>query len=249
MVLLWLVLSVAYGWTSDTPCHTITLEDIESITPPAILVLGERRGMQPDLYRARRAASTLAQHHPTTMVIQGIPHKYQPVLDRYISGRLHPVDVPELLNWEAENGFPWSSYRQLMSVHSQGVEVVAGGVQHTDIPAKTSFPIAPGYIEVLRDVMSEHLMPFEYEQSFVQRVSWVDYQLSKMALSKWNGSGFLLVLADRMHVEGGYGLPYQLEKASGLPVHSIVLVPNPKRCYPGDSQWVSSLFPMALPGN
>ena len=54
MLLLWTAL--AFG---DDACNSVSLTDILAVPEPAIIVLGERRGAQPDLARAMRVVKGL----------------------------------------------------------------------------------------------------------------------------------------------------------------------------------------------
>ena len=62
-------------------------------------------------------------------------------------------------------------------------------------------------------------------------------------LDGWNGEGYLVVVTNRTRVEGGKGVPWQIDMELEQPVHSFVLawgVEPP--CYAGDQVWKPGFF-------
>jgi hypothetical protein len=215
-------------------CEQTTIGALAKQPAPAIFVLGERRGTQPDLARAHRLVNRLTNTgEPVTLALQSVPRGKQAVLDRYAQGVLPSTDLPGLLDWSAANGFPYRPYEPLVTAAIQETEVLAVGVAAESRPADTPVPLAPGYIAVLQDAMSGHLMPPELEGRFVQTVSWVDHRVAKQAIENWDEQGYLVIVADRLHVEGSKGISWQASRMSGAEVVTVNLS-GPGACYPGD---------------
>jgi hypothetical protein len=85
-------------------------------------------------------------------------------------------------------------------------------------------------------------MPPELESRFVEQVAWIDHQLATKALEGWDGNGFLVVLVDRFHVQGGLGVPWQLARLTEAPVSAALLADAGSRCVETDRVLKGSLF-------
>jgi hypothetical protein len=109
-------------------------------------------------------------------------------------------------------------------------------------PADAALAVPPVYIHVLADALGEGPMPAELETRFVEQVAWIDTQLATKALEGWNGEGFLVVLVDRLHVQGGLGVAWQLERLTELPVSAALLADAGTRCVESDRILRGSLF-------
>ncbi|MCB9679221.1 MAG: ChaN family lipoprotein [Alphaproteobacteria bacterium] len=215
-------------------CEQTTLGELAATPGPAVFVLGERMGTQPDLARAARLVSKLrGTGAPVTVALQALPPDRQPVLDRYAKGELQSVDLPGLLDWGAANGFPYGAYEQLVTGAAWGGEVIAIGAPVEARPADTPVPIPPGYIAILQDGMAGHPMPVPLESAFVQTVTWLDFRLARSAIEGWKGEGYLVIVADRTHVEGGKGIGWQAQRLTEAPVKSVLLG-GPGSCYDKD---------------
>jgi hypothetical protein len=111
--------------------------------------------------------------------------------------------------------------------------VVGVGLDPTMRPTDAQIPIPPGYIHVLGDALGQPL-PVELESRFLQTVAWRDYAIASAAIEAWDGEGYLVILADRLHVEGGLGVSWQASLMTEAPVHAFVLADAESRCYDGD---------------
>ena len=215
-------------------CTQTTITELAEIPAPAVFVLGERKGTQPDLWRANRVISRLrSSGEPITVALQAVPADKQPVLDRYENGEIEPSDLPGLLDWHARWGFPWQPYERLVTGALHEDRVIGVGLRVEPQPEDAIAPRPPGYIRVLSDAMGGHYMPPELEPGFVQTVSWFDHRTAKTAYEGWNGRGYLIVIADRLHVEGGKGISWHLQRLVDVPVTTVDLG-GPGACYDGD---------------
>ncbi|MEZ4317313.1 MAG: ChaN family lipoprotein [Myxococcota bacterium] len=215
-------------------CEQTTLSDLAALEAPAVLVLGERKGTQPDLGRAARLITRLrGTGEPVTVALEAIPTEKQAVLDRYATGEMQSLDLPGLLDWSATNGFPWESYQRLATEAAWGSEVLAVGVPIEAKPTDTPVPIPPGYIAILQDGMAGHFMPVALESRFVQLVTWYDHRIARASVEGWKGEGYLVIVADRTHVEGGKGIGWQAQRITDKPV-TTVLLSGPGSCYDKD---------------
>lgn len=215
-------------------CTPSTLGELAQIEAPAVLVLGERKGTQPDLWRATRLVGRLrSTGEPVTVALQAVDLDAQPVLDRYGAGEIEPSDLPGLLGWQQHWGFPYRPYERLVTGALHGDRVVGVGVQVERQPPDAVAPRPPGYARILGDAMAGHYMPPELEPAFAQTVSWFDHRTARAAMEGWNGRGFLVVIADRLHVEGGKGIGWQLQRMVEAQV-STVSLGGPGACYEGD---------------
>jgi hypothetical protein len=82
--------------------------------------------------------------------------------------------------------------------------------------------------------MAGHFMPVPLEAEFVQTVTWMDHRLARAAIEGWKGKGYLVIVADRTHVEGGKGIGWQAQRLTDAPV-TTVLLSGPGSCYDKDA--------------
>ena len=87
-VFLWSLFQAAIA--APNTCVPIDASDILEIPPPAVIVLGERHGMQPDLRRAERITKGLQRAAPVTIALEAIHQKHQVVLDNFAANKLEP---------------------------------------------------------------------------------------------------------------------------------------------------------------
>jgi len=227
-MIFWISTALAAG------CSQTSLTELATIPSPAVFVLGERRGTHPDLARASRLVARLrSSGEPVTVALDVVSADKQPVLDRYADGQVPSVDLPALLDWAAITGFPYDPYQKLLTAAAYGSEVLAVGVPTEPKPTSIPVPIPPGYIAVLQDGMSGHYMPVALESRFVQMVTWKDFRIARTAIEAWNGDGYLVIVADRTHVEGGKGVGWQAQRLTDAKVHTILL-DGPAACYDKD---------------
>ena len=224
-----LLLSVALA----SPCEVVPLSTATRVPAPAVIVLGERKGHHPDLLRAERIVTRLAKTAPVTVAMEAIHRDHQDIITRYEAGNLSPSDLPDLLEWNTYWGFDFWRYERLVTSSVIGAHVIAVGLDPTVRPADAQFPIPPGYIHILGDAMG-HPVPVELESRFLQTVTWRDHAIARAATESWDGNGYLIILADRLHVEGGLGVSWQAARLTEAPVHAFVLANAVSNCYDGD---------------
>jgi uncharacterized iron-regulated protein len=226
-MILWLASALAGGCTPTTVAALTTFEH------PAVFVLGERKGTQPDLGRAHRLAARWSDQTAVTLALQAVAAEQQPILDRYEAGTLDASDLPGLLDFASTWGFPWSPYSKLATAADRGDRVTAIGLRYAPQPDDAAVPRPPGYTQILTDTMAGHYMPAELEPQFAQNVAYLDHRMARLAVDGWSGKGVLIVVADRLHVEGGKGIAYQIGRMVDVPVHTVNLG-GPGACYDGD---------------
>ncbi len=208
--------------------------DLVAINTPAVIVLGERKGTQPDLARAAKIVAKLQKLGSVTVALQAVPTEHQAVLDQYSRGTLTVDALEAALHIQDTWGFPFAPYLPLVTAADDGVRVLGiGGA----IPARTPddvLPVPPSYIHVLGDAMGDALMPVELERRFVERVAWTDHVLAARAFKAWDAQGSLVIIADRLHVEGGKGVSWQAQRLTSVRVHTAILSASNTPCYSGD---------------
>jgi hypothetical protein len=101
-------------------------------------------------------------------------------------------------------------------------------------PPDVTLAVPPVYFHVLADALGEGPMPPELETRFVEQVAWIDQQLATKALEGWTEEGYLVVLVDRLHVQGGLGVAWQLERMTEVPVSAALLADAGTRCVESD---------------
>ncbi|MEQ1501191.1 MAG: ChaN family lipoprotein [Myxococcota bacterium] len=210
-------------------CEKTTIGKIAAVTAPAVIVLGERKGTLPDLARARRV----------TLALQAVRAEHQDVLDTYSRGEVSIETMPAAIAWETSWGFPFEVYAPLIATargrgDQPGVKLVAIGGDYLPRPPDQTLTLPPGYITVLADGMGESPVPVELETPFVEFVAWNERQLAERALAAWDGTGVLVIVVDRFHVEGGMGVAWEAQSLTDAPVSAALLATADGQCYTGD---------------
>ncbi len=229
---LWLGLAMA------GECVEVGLEEVTDVPAPAVIVLGERFGHQPDLKRADRVIATLARRGPVTVAVEAVSAEYQPVLDRFGAGELDAPDLPGLMGWDRSWRFSWKRYEPVVTSALIGARVRAIGVPAEPVPDGAALRLPPRYADVLESSMGPEPVPRGMEARFVQSVAWRDQRMAELAVRDWDGEGYVVVLVGRASVEGGLGIGWQIGGMVDAPVHHVSLVHggNPL-CLDGDRVW------------
>lgn len=234
----WLAATLLSAPAPAAECETVSFRDVIDVEAPAVIVLGERHGHQPDLRRAGRVVSRLARTAPVQVGIEAVHQRYQPVLDAFAAGRADASDLPELMDWEGSWGFRWRPYQPVVTAAVDGATVRAAGLDLGPMPEDAQVPIPPAYFDILRDAMAGHEMDPSMASGFVAAMAWRDHRIAALSAEGWSGEGYLVIVTGRGHVEGGKGVNWQVQRMVDAPVHSFVLAkgPNPP-CHPGDKLW------------
>jgi hypothetical protein len=235
---MWLALIAASAaFAQDAPpqtCTKTTIGKVTAVQPPAVIVLGERKGTLPDLSRARSIVKKLLKKGPVTLALQAVRTDHQAVLDQLAAGTLPVEQVPAALDWENSWGFPFEAYEPLLETSALGVKLVGIGQDFTLRPPDQTVQLPPGYFAMLADPMGDNPVPPELETPFAEFVAWADKGLAQTAVSAWDGQGTLVIVVDRYFVEGGGGVPFQASKLTTAPVSAVILADAGSKCYPGD---------------
>lgn len=219
------------------------MTDILAVPPPAVIVLGERHGTQPDLARATRIVRSLHERAPVTLALEAVHEQQQSVLDEFADGDIEYEALPEALSWEETWGYDWAPYARLVTSATTDVRVLAAGTDLGKAPEDARYPIPSGYISILRDAMAGHDMPLDMEERFVRSMAWRDFKIASLATGPWDQKGYLVIVTGRGHIEGGKGVNWQAEQVVDVPVRSYVLAWGKQPpCYAGDSVWKPGLF-------
>jgi hypothetical protein len=230
----WLIAAAMAG----DACEHVKLGDIVDVSAPAVVVLGERYGHQPDLSRAHKVVAKLRKRGDVTVAVGSVQARHQPLLDGFASGRLDASDLPGLMDWDNTWGFSWKAYEPLVTAGSRGDHVVGIGVPYGPRPADASMPIPPRYVDVLRAGMGGHEVSPGTAAQLVQAMAWRDFRMAQLAVEGWDQDGFLVVVVGRGQVEGGKGVAWQLARMTRAPVHAAVLAAgDDPPCYAGDRLW------------
>ncbi|MCA9490384.1 MAG: ChaN family lipoprotein [Myxococcales bacterium] len=230
-MLLWTLASVALA----DGCTKTSVGKLTILPEPGVLVLGDRKGTVPDLKRAKAIVSKLSRRGPVTVALQAFRlGEHQPALDALAEGRMTVDQIPSAVDWENTWGFPFEAYAPLLSLAGPDVHLVGIGQPYQPLPDDQTVPLPPGYIHILSDAMSDAPIPVDLETPYVAEVAWADHRFAKAAIDAWDGKGTLVIVVDRMHVEGGLGVGWQAQRLTGSPVVQAMLANGESRCYAGD---------------
>ena len=218
-----------WAWAT---CGPVGMAELVTVDRPAVFVLGVRDGVPSDLRRAARVIRRLRGAGPVTVALQVVPVEQQAALDAYQRGDVPTGSLPDALAWDAAQP-SFTTWLPVFEGAGLGDTLNAVGHPLTRAPDGIDVPRAPGHSAVLADAMQEHWMPPAYETRFAAHVAWLERRVARDALASWSGEGALVVLASRLHVEGGKGLTFQLGTQTERPVHGVLLG-GPGRFYEGD---------------
>lgn len=236
---MWLALWIAGAWAQGA-CSYVGFADVVAPAAPAVIVLGERHGYQPDLGRAGKVVRALSERAPVRVALEAVHHKYQGVLDAFAHGQIDVSDLPARLEWTDSWGFAYRPYAALVEAAERlpNATVIGAGLDLGPKPDDANVPLPSRYMDLLRPAMGGHPIPLEQEGSFVQAMAWRDYGIASAALQGWDGQGYLVILTGRGHVEGGKGVAWQAGHLTQVPVSAFVLAPGKEPpCLSGDQLW------------
>jgi len=238
---MWLL--IAWMSASAQTCTEIDGGDVLAVPPPAVIVLGERPGVTRDGRRAGRLIRQLGAIAPVTVAVESVAEDLQPALDRYARGEVPTERLDAQLEWDARVGLPYAAAAPVLTSSLHGAQVVAIGSQTWEPPEEIEVPVAPAYLQVLRDSMGDAAMPRAREADFLTFVAWRDHALADRAISAWDGRGYLVVVTHRNRVEGGYGVAWQAAGLTEAAVEPFVLAwGDEPPCYSGDRVWKETLW-------
>ena len=233
---MWWTLLMATALAQNT-CEKVGLSTIADVPAPAVIVLGERPGAWPDLLRVEKLVHKLRRDEQVSLAFQAVNRDKQSVLDQFEDAKLRQTDLPSLLDWAAHWTMPFDHYQPLIAMAELDVQLIAAGSDVELRPADARVPLPPGYIHILMDAVGENPLPVQTESTFVQTMAWRDYNIANTAIQQWNGEGYLIILADRLHVEGNKGVQWQAARLTEHPVQAVLLADGNSPCYAGDRIW------------
>jgi hypothetical protein len=230
-----------------TRCTKVGLEElVPEAAGPTIVVLGERPGVEADADRVVSVVKALAKRGPVTMALQAFPRDLADEFGRLERGEITAVSISKT---PADPTGSDSTVRVVTLVRPVGdkppvaahlipVGVPLGERKPPDVP----LAVPPLYIHPLAEAMGEGKMPPELEPRFVEQVAWIDHRLASGAIEGWDGAGFLVIVVDRLHVQGGLGVAWQATQMSDVPVHQALLANAGTQCVDADRVLRSSIF-------
>jgi len=227
---------VAFGGDA---CETISLSDIAAVPEPAIIVLGERRGAQPDLARARRVLSRLQRDADGGVMLATdlVHHKYQKHLNAYTSGQTDLSTLEESLEWSNHSATSFTPYGQLFRLAEKGLQLRAVGTEWIGPPENVHPPVPGVYPSLVSSAVPEDNLPFGLDSRIAETMAYWDYQVAMRAVNEWDGRGYLVILTDRARTEGGGGVPWQLAQSDTHQVYAFLLAWAEPYCEEGDNVW------------
>jgi len=228
---MWFLLAqLAFG-----ACTPTRIGQLAAQPAPSVLVLGERRGVAQDARRAYTIGKRLSKRGPVTLALQAVPVELQGALDAHAAGHLTDEQLLAQVDLTTHWGFDVPAYHKLLFAgRTLGWKLVAVGVEPEPVPEGAVVPLPPAYMHVLGDTMGENPVPVELEGSFSAMVAYIDHRVARRAVEAWSGEGYLLILADRLHVEGAKGISWQASLLTEAPALSVLLAASDTPCYTGD---------------
>lgn len=252
---MWIALSlIAAAQSPDAPepgCAAVSLEDLVQTPAPAVVVLGESPGETDDLRRATRVVRALRGRARVTLAIQAV-HEDETTNLAALSAPEPDLDrVPAAVGWDEHWPWAYEAYRPLIAL---GLSDVPGGVDLVAIGPDAA-PSADARVPVVRTGYPERIarlsgdtVPPAMRTRMAQARTWGDSRMAERALGAWDGTGFLVVVADRTRVAGPGGVDWQIRQRTNAPVTAAVLDWSDIDCTDGTLLWRAPTLRAALPG-
>ncbi len=237
------LLLLALGASAQTCEYVGMYGVIEDLAAPAVVVLGERRGVEMDANRAAKLVRTLLRRGDTvTVALQAVDRRRQAALDDWVAGRLGEPDLPERLGFLSDDDADllyasYPAYADLLETGKDGAKLVAAGLPYGLRPPAVEAPIPPSYYFQLSAAMGDHTVPVALEETFAAAMAWRGFSVAQAALQGWDGQGYLVVVADRPLVEGGLGVQWQARRQTEVEVRAAMLANADSPCFQGDLVW------------
>lgn len=230
---MWISLWLAHA--AHANCTLSTVGQVSQQPAPSVLVLGVRRGVPQDARRAWSIVKKVSKRGPVTLAMQAAPVSAQPAIDAYGEGQLTEEQLAQKLSLRETWGFDIPGDHKLLQAGRSGVQVVAVGVPPIPPPADTIVPMPPAYMHILGDPMGDSPVPVELEGRYTAMVAYIDHRVAARAIEAWSEQGTLVIVADRLHVEGSKGISWQAALLTQHPSVPVVLKASQTPCYTGDT--------------
>jgi hypothetical protein len=203
------------------------------VDAPAVLVLGARRGMQPDHLRAREVIRRLRRHSDVTLAVDVVTTQGEIWHKQHVANGFEDDALPLALRWDTEVSFPWSVYRPLLT--NNKIDWVGIGSDNSEMPGPDEMIQVPiGIGDRIRSSSGGHDVPASRQDSLMRTIAWQEQRMAAAALEAWDGKGYLVVLADRFRVQGLGGLAWHFERQTSAPVDAYLLAWGLDRCAAND---------------
>lgn len=230
---MWWLMSAAMA----APCNVVSIEDVAQVTPPTVLVLGERHGHRADLRRAGQLLRALQRRNiPVSIALEAITESAQDTLAAYNADDLGLGQLRTAVDWDNSWGYAFKPYKRFFKADAP---LIAAGPPLQKAPEDAVIAIPEGYAETLSAAFSGHLPPGqeidpEMLASFTRSMAWRDLRIAELAYAGWDQTGVLLIVTGRGHVEGDMGTNWQLRNQYDTPVESVILGLEDAKCAASD---------------
>jgi uncharacterized iron-regulated protein len=253
----------AGAWVS--PAHLQRIADpVPLASAHAIILLGEEHDRAQD--HAWQLAVIERLHAAQPQLVLGFemfPRADQPVLDRWVDGRLSEAEFLAQADWKHVWGFDPALYMPIfayarahripmlaLNVSSRTIHLVSkqgfGGVALADREGvSTPAPPSPAYRRELTDIMAEHagpkMSPERLAHFIDAQLTW-DRAMAEAIASQRRREPARMVVAimGAGHLEDRNGVPHQLD-ALGLS-GALVLLPAHELCAPLGAGYADAVF-------
>ena len=232
-MLLLLAAITGNAWSvTDGQCVATSISSA-IVDAPAVVVLGARRGMQPDHLRAREVVRRLRRRGNVTLAVDVVTTQGEIWHQQHVANGFGDDVLPLALRWDTEVSFPWSVYRPLLT--NKKISWVGIGVDNSEMPdPEESIQVPLGIGDRVRDASGGHDVPSSRQDALMRTIAWQEQQMASSALDAWDGEGYLVVLADRFRVQGSGGLKWHLERKTESKVEAYLLAWGFDRCEMND---------------
>jgi uncharacterized iron-regulated protein len=218
---------------------------LAAVRTKQVLYVGERHDQPLDHNVQYSIVRHLHREEPSLAIgMEMFQTPYQQPLDEWRAGRIDETVLRRETEYDKRWGFDFSMYRPILEyARSNGIEVVA-----LNAPRELAYAVAKDGVDGLSDEqaamlpeldlgneqhralfdeefdLGDHAAQAEIDLYYQAQVVWDETMASRVAeaLGRANGPSKMIVLAGRVHVKRGLGIPDRASKRGAAP-YAVVM--------------------------
>lgn len=262
LILLWTVPALAQQITSPLEAGQLNRETVlNRLAKAEVVYLGETHDSRQDHEAQLEIIQALHRQKPKIAIaLEMFQRPYQPILDRYLAGKLTEAELRVQSQYDQRWGFPWDYYAPILrfakannlplialntptevtrKVARQGLESLDPAERKWIPPLSQINTQQPNYrqrlLKIYQDSHQHSGSADNFEQFFQAQVLWDETMAAGIAKHlKMHPDHLVVVLAGQGHVIYGDGIPSRVaRRMTRLPgCQQLILLLNPEEIDP-----------------
>jgi len=272
LVLLWTVPALGQRITSPLQAEPLNREAVlNRLAKAEVVYLGETHDSRQDHEAQLDIIQALYRQNPQIAIaLEMFQRPYQPILDRYLAGKLTEAELRTQSQYDRRWGFPWENYAPILrfareqnlplialnaptevtrKVARQGLESLDPGEREWIPPLSEINTQQSNYrqrlLKIYQDAHRHSGAADNFEQFFQAQVLWDETMAAGIARRlKTHPDHRVVVLVGQGHVVYGEGIPSRVaRRMAGEPgFQQLILLFNPAEIDPSPSRPPADYF-------